>query len=189
MLELKKIAVTGGLGCGKTAVCRIFEKLGAYVVSADEIVHQLLSPDTTIGSQVITLIGPDIVTEGTINRETIAKKVFTQPHLLRDLEKILHPAVKDEIEKQYQHANQKATYALFVAEVPLLFESGMDTFFDATVAVLGHCRRSTEDSHQRMERQLSPEEKAKRATYIIDNSGALQDTEQQVKHIFNQLTK
>ena len=61
MLKLKKIAVTGGLAAGKTTVCQLFKELGAYVVSADEIVHQLLSPDTAVGQQVVSLLGSDIV--------------------------------------------------------------------------------------------------------------------------------
>ena len=58
MLILRKVAITGGLSCGKSSVCRIFKELGAYVVSADKIVHQLLSPDTNLGQKVIKLIGP-----------------------------------------------------------------------------------------------------------------------------------
>ena len=58
MLKLKKVAVTGGLSCGKSSVCRIFKELGAYVVSADKIVHQLLSPDANLGQKIVQLIGP-----------------------------------------------------------------------------------------------------------------------------------
>ncbi len=58
MLKLKKVAVTGGLSCGKSLVCRILQELGAYVVSADNIVHQLLSSDTNLGQEVIKLLGP-----------------------------------------------------------------------------------------------------------------------------------
>ena len=79
MLKLKKIAVTGGLAAGKTTVCQLFKELGAYVVSADEIVHQMLSPDTVVGQQVVSLLGSDIVSGLGIDRKKIAAKVFYPP--------------------------------------------------------------------------------------------------------------
>src|SRR5262245_55950333 len=102
MLILKKVAVTGGLSCGKSSVCRIFKELGAYVVSADDIVHQLLTPQTKPGQQVIELMGSDIVVDQHIDRSKIAKKVFGNLKLLKSLEQILHPAVRHEIDKKYQ---------------------------------------------------------------------------------------
>src|SRR5580700_5876146 len=99
MLKTKKIAVTGGLAAGKTTVCQIFKELGAYVVSADEIVHQLLSPGTTVGQQVIKLLGSDIISGQELDRKKIAAKVFFQRDLLHLLEEIIHPAVFDEIER------------------------------------------------------------------------------------------
>ena len=120
---LRKIAITGGLSCGKSSVCRIFKELGAYVISADEVVHQLLSPTTNLGRQVISLLGADIVVDKQIDRSKIAKKVFKQPALLQSLENLLHPAVRDEIEKQYQQIANQPSPPLFVVEIPLLFET------------------------------------------------------------------
>src|ERR1700733_7337913 len=128
MLKLRKIAVTGGLSCGKSSVCRIFKELGATVVSADEIVHQLLSPQVSFGQQVIMLMGPDIVVKGQIDRSRIAKKVFNNRTLLNSLEKILHPAVNNEIENLYQTALAKHKDKIFVAEIPLLYESDFGQF-------------------------------------------------------------
>ena len=79
MLKLKKIAVTGGLAAGKTTVCQIFKELGAYVVSADEIVHQLLSPDTAVGQQVVSLLGSDIVSGQIIRSEEDRRKSVYEP--------------------------------------------------------------------------------------------------------------
>ena len=102
MLTLRRVGITGGLACGKTAVRKVFEELGAYVVDADEIVHKLLSPNTSIGKQVTDLLGKDILTDGQIDRGKIARKVFNDQLLLQALEKIIHPAVMLEIERQYQ---------------------------------------------------------------------------------------
>jgi dephospho-CoA kinase len=197
MLKLRKIAVTGGLSSGKSSVSRIFKELGAIVVSSDEIVHQLLSPHDLIGQQVIKLIGSDIVQAGQINRAEIAKKVFNNRELLHSLEQILHPAVNLEVEKQYQMALEKGVNGLFVAEIPLLFESDSGPF-DATIAVVSDsdlCRarfKKTTDYDdnefdRRMARQLPPEEKAKKATFVIRNNGSLEDLRHAVKAINKQL--
>ncbi len=200
MLKLKKIAVTGGLSCGKTSVCRFFKALGAYVVSADEIVHQLLSPSTTLGQQVISLIGSDVVVNQQIDRSQIAKKVFNQPQLLQSLENLLHPQALKEIEKYYLEVSQKQLAPLFVVEIPLLFEIDADKFFDYTVAVIADqkaCRQrfiettgyDKEEYDRRMARQLSPEEKAYRADYTITNNGALADMQPAVAELFKKLTQ
>jgi dephospho-CoA kinase len=198
MLKLNKLAVTGGLSCGKSSVCRLFKELGATVVSADEIVHQLLSPQVSFGQQVIELIGSDIVVNGQIDRSRIAKKVFDNQTLLYSLEKILHPAVKNEIEKRYQNALAKDENQLFVAEVPLLFESDLGQF-DAVIAVIADyhtCKQRFEQStgckqdefDKRMSRQLSPEEKAKWADFVICNDGSFEDLRQAVDTIYKKLT-
>ena len=119
MLTLKKVAITGGLSCGKSSVCRLFKELGAHVVSADEIVHQLLSSTKRLGQQVIELLGDDIVVDGKIDRNIIAKKVFEDKILLHSLEKLIHPVVLNEIEKQYQQISNQGTFPLFIAEIPL----------------------------------------------------------------------
>lgn len=118
MLTLRKVAITGGLSCGKSSVCRFFKELGAHVVSADEIVHQLLSPTQRLGQQVIALIGGDIVVNGKIDRSIIAKKVFDNKRLLHSLEELIHPVVLNEIEKQYQQVSNQGKAPLFYSRNP-----------------------------------------------------------------------
>ena|ERR1700722_11642684 len=197
MLVLKKVAVTGGLSCGKSLVCCILKEIGATVVSADEIVHQLLSPKEPVGQQVIKLIGPDIVVNEQIDRFKIAKKVFNQPALLHSLEQILHPEVQHEIERRYQQAVLDGKSGVFAAEIPLLFESDSG-HFDATIAVISDlnlCKQRFKEStgyeeeefEKRMARQLTLEEKAKRATFVINNNGSKEDLRQAVIAIYTQL--
>lgn len=198
MLKLIKIAVTGGLSCGKSTACRFFKALGAYVVSSDEIVHQLLSPETTLGTQVINLIGPDVVVNHQIDRSLIAKKVFNHPQLLRSLENLIHPAVGQELNKLYNKINHETTVPLFVVEIPLLFEVQGDAFFkyDYSVAVIadeGLCKerykektgQSDTDYTARSSQQLSQKEKAQLADYVIINNGTLEDLQQAVTNLFN----
>ena len=196
MLKIKKIAVTGGLAAGKTTVCRIFKELGAYVVSADEIVHQLLSPGTAVGQQVINLLGSDVVSGQELDRKKIAAKVFSRPDLLRLLEAVIHPAVFNEIERQYQQIVQEKKHSLFVAEIPLLFETDGQGQFDTVFTVLADeplCKQryaqSLDEFEKRMARQMNPLEKAGRAHLTIDNNGNLEQLKTQVKTIYSQLTQ
>lgn len=199
MLNLVKIAVTGGLSSGKSSACCFFKELGAYVMSADEIVHQLLSSHTIIEQKVIELIGSDIVVDQQIDRSKIASKVFNQPQLLKSLEDLLHPAVYEEIEKQYEKIRQQEKFPLFVAEIPLLFESHGEGHFDYTVAILTEdevckdrfCQAGGDvDSYRRRAaRQLSGSEKARKADFTIRNTGSLKEMKNAVKDLFNHLTK
>jgi dephospho-CoA kinase len=198
----RKVAVTGGLSCGKSTVCRFFEDLGAYTVSADEIVHQLLKPTNPIGKQVIALFGTDIVVDGPhgdrqIARSKIAYKAFQRPELLRSLENLLHPAVHEEIENHYRCAALQG-YSLFVAEIPLLFEIHEESYYDATIAVVAdpercverfcrHTGHAAEEYYRRMARQLDPQVKSEKASYIIVNDQGLENTRAQVANIYAQM--
>lgn len=190
MLKVKKIAVTGGLSAGKTTVCQIFKELGAYVVSADEIVHQLLSSGTKEAQQVAQLIGVN----SELDRKEIAKKVFAHPDLLTALEKILHPAVFDEIERRYQQASREKKYSLFIAEVPLLYEAEGEKRFDEVITVLADpalCQKRSphQEFEKRAQRQLPSEHKAKKASYKIENNGTLDELKKTVQNLYLQLTK
>ena len=200
MLNLVKVAVTGGLACGKSSVCRLFKDLGAFTVDADEIVHQQLSLDTALGQQVLRLLGKEIVVNHQIDRSLIAKKVFKQPQLLHSLEKLVHPEVKRELETLYQRINSRNEHSLFVVEAPLLFEAGGKRWFDYdySIAVVANellCQKrfqergsgGIEEYEQRAKRQLNSEEKAERADFIITNNGTLSDLYNQVKTLYNKM--
>lgn len=190
MLKLKKIAITGGVASGKTSVCRFFEELGAYVASADAIVHELLTPDTDLGQQLIRQLGPEIVENGQISRKVVAEKAFKDPKTLKKLEELLHPAVLKKIEKFYLSACKAGTYSSFVVEIPLLFEIGADKFYDVVIAVLSDEAKARKRFEQagfqkteydlRMSRQLKPEQKATKAHYTILNNGSLADLRNEV---------
>jgi len=201
MLKLKKVAVTGGLSCGKSSVCRVLKKLGAYVVSADKIVHQLLSSNENLGQQILNLLGPEILVNEKIDRSRIARIVFQKQEHLLALEQLLHPAVYKEIESEYlkqQVCPHPPT--LFVAEIPLLFESGGERGFDTVIAVVSETDlcvkrfekatgRNRTEFNNRMSRQLPPLEKARQADYVILNNGSLSDLQQTTKELYHELIK
>lgn len=188
-----KLAVTGGLASGKSTVCRFFEERGAYVISADTIVHRLISPQTATGQKIIALLGPEIVEGSEINRRLIAARVFDDSETLAKLEAILHPAVAIVMEEEYEKALVKGA-PLFVAEVPLLFESGQEKHFDRVLVVtapyaMREMRYNKEDFSKRIARQTSDEERCRKADYVIENQGNMTLLENQVNHIFSTLTK
>lgn len=190
MLKLKKIAITGGVASGKTSVCRFFRELGAFVVNADAIVHELLNPDTDLGQQIIQQFGPEILTDGKLSRKMIAEKAFTDPQQLETLEKLLHPAVLHKIEELYEQACHSGKYSSFVVEIPLLFEIEGESFYDCIIAVSSdeatarsrfkQAGFTLEEYDRRMKRQLNPKQKAERAHYQIQNNGTLEDLKKQV---------
>lgn len=202
MLKLKKIAVTGGVATGKTTVCKLFKKLGAYVVSADEIVHQILSqestPNTLIKQKIVALLGEDIIHEKQLDRKKIAKRVFSNPSMLFQLEQILHPFVFEEIQRLYEIACEEKKYKLFIAEIPLLFETKSQCLFDSVVTVVADeslCRERFMQDHEpdefdkRMQRQLFPGKKADQSHYIIENNGSEKQLKTNVQALYSQLTK
>jgi dephospho-CoA kinase len=187
MLKLKKIAITGGVASGKTTVCQFFKELGAYVVNADAIAHELLNPNTDLGQQLLQ-------TFGSLNRKVLAEMVFKDAGKLKKLEELLHPAVLKTIDEHYKKACQ-GDYSSFVVEFPLLFEIGREAEYDVVIAVLidettAKKRFKSQEYDLRMKRQINPKEKTKRATYTIHNDGSFKELQAQVikinKTIHNQ---
>lgn len=198
MLNLSKVAVTGGLASGKTTVCNFFKELNAYVVNADELVHQLLSQDASIGQQVVSLLGEEIVKEGELDRKQIAEKVFSDPLLLKKLEECLYPSLFEQIKRHYQEAKQLNS-PLFVVEIPKLFESGMNHWFDAIITVstdepislerFGKKGGTKNEYIRRMAAQMPLVEKIKLSTYVIENNGDLDTLKSSVIKLFRVLTR
>lgn len=199
MLNLRKVAVTGGISSGKTKFCSFLQDLGAYVVSADNVVHQLLSSHYSLRKKVIELLSPKILVDGEIDRTKIAQIVFKDLNLLSSLEKLIHPEVFFQIEKEYEIAKEQS-FPLFVAEIPLLFEVKGDRFFDVTVTVKANesiCikrfiqkTKKTETEYRlRMSQQLTQDEKAKKADYLILNNGSEEDLYKEAEKLFEKLSK
>lgn len=194
MLNLYKVAVTGGLSCGKSTVCQLFQQLGATVISADEIVYRLLSPECSIGQSVIALLGQEIVDKKAINRQKVAEIVFQDPEKLKRLEAILHPEVNKQIAQAYDEANLRKASSLFVAEIPLLFEASMEHDFDAVITVatdltLAQKRfKGPQDAFNiRNAQQMSLDEKIKKSSFTLYNNGSLEELKLNVQTLFNQL--
>jgi dephospho-CoA kinase len=184
---LKKVAVTGSPGVGKSTVCQFFEDLGARTASADAIVHTLLSSSNTIKEKVIALLGNEVVSNGHIDRQRVADIVFKDTEKLKKLEAILHPAVGNYLQKFFQKATQDAI-PLVVVEVPLLFEAGLQKLFDAAIAVTSNVERSPfRDKENRKRLFLPPSVLLSQCQYHITNNGDMAFLKKSVQNLFNQL--
>jgi len=200
MLELKKVAITGGLASGKTTFCQELQKLGAYYVSADQILHQILHQDSKIAKALKELLGNDVVADGVVDRTKIADIVFDSKEKLKQVEAILHPVIQAEIQKAYHCASQKRDYSLFVVEVPLLFEAHMEDWYDYTIAILTDestamlryqqkIGKPLTDYTRRMQHQMLPTEKANRADFVVENKRSIQEFQENAKALFTALTQ
>ncbi|MEG0037290.1 MAG: dephospho-CoA kinase [Victivallaceae bacterium] len=201
MLNLKKVSVTGDLASGKSEVCRFFSDLGAFTLNADRIATELLVPGTVYGDRVVALLGEDVVVEGQFDRRRVAEKVFKERAggdfvLLKRLEAILHPGIRRIIEERYLWAVQEGAFPLFVVEVPLLYETKGEGWYDVVIFVLTRSeirqkryikKTGRLDFTERCERFLPTEERVSRSHIIIENNGSLENLGDQVVKYFYSL--
>jgi len=187
------LGLTGAIASGKSEALAALQRLGAATLSADAVVHELLA-----GEQVRDLLaerwGADVVVDGEVDRGRVAAIVFERPEELRWLESTLHPLVGERIVAWRNELDPETPLA--VIEVPLLFETNMESAFDATIVVLANDdlraeragARGTADLEARAGQQLSQREKAERATFIVDNEGSIEDLERALAKVFSDLT-
>ena len=176
------IGLTGAVAAGKSAALAAFERLGAATLSSDAVVHELLGTER-VRDLLVGRWGADVAPDGTIDRAKVGAIVFADPEELTWLERTLHPLVAERMAQWRSELPAGASAA--VLEVPLLFETGMESLFDATIAITAPDElraeragaRGTSELEARSARQLSQEEKASRATYVIPNTGSLDDLE------------
>jgi dephospho-CoA kinase len=186
------VALTGGIGAGKTVALEAFARHGAATRSSDEVVHQLLRDDPEVRRAVAERFGPDVIGEDGADRAAIARVVFNDPVELEWLEQLLHPRV---VQEQSSWQSELAASAnpprVTVTEVPLLYETGGDERFDHVVVITAPAevraaRRPVDDER---ERRLIPDaEKLRRADYSYVNDGTLEELDAFVAEVMGRLT-
>ncbi len=192
---MKRVGLTGNIGCGKSTVAEIFRKLGAYVVDADKLIHSFYRKEHPVYKKVLETFGEEILDkEGNIDRKRLAEIVFSDREKLKKLEDITHKALYRELEK-IERALPEDT--VFIVEASLLVEKGSYKKFDKLVVVYAPyevCREraikrgfSPQDFDRRWKLQMPIEEKVKFGDYVIDNSGNLEKTYVQVKEVYERL--
>lgn len=187
------LGITGGIGAGKSTLLSLFEAAHWGVSDADLIIHQIYDTSEAVREAVISRWSLNSELSGQLFRNAIAEQVFGQADELEWLEKLLHPAVKEAIEKERALGGHR------VCAVPLLFEKGWENLFDATLTVI--CTDSIqqerllqrgwtpEQIQRRLDCQLSMREKAHRSNFVIENSGSLTCLQDQLGLLLKQWPK
>jgi dephospho-CoA kinase len=191
------IGLTGGIGAGKSTALEALERLGAAVLSTDQVVHDLYD-DADVREAVVARFGPAVAPGGRVDRTALAQKAFATAEDRAWLERLLWPRVGSSVLawREQLEALDPAPRAA-VVEVPLLFESGMDQVFDATLAVVAdeavRERRAATRAHasldERLARQLPQREKAGRATHVVVNDGTLEELEVELSGVLEKLQR
>ncbi len=189
------VAITGGIGAGKSTALESFRRHGAATVSSDEIVHHLLATDPEVKAALVERLGEEILgDDGDPDRERIALRVFRDREALDFLEKLLHPLVSREyMAWREQLAKLPNPPQVCVTEVPLLYEVGAETRFDKVVVItaptkLREARRGGWKDDR--EARLVPDrEKAKRADFTYVNTGTLDELDAWVAEVMATLTR
>ena len=201
-----KVGLTGGIAAGKSAVGEMFAALGAHVIQADEIAHQLMQPGDAVYQDVVAHFGAGILDPGgSVNRARLAELAFgSKPSRVQELNQIVHPAVIRRQEEWMKQVAERDPHAIALVEAALILEADMAKRLDRLIVVTCHpeqrierwARRLNVDEEtarrevsRRMAAQLPDGEKIKAADFVVDNSGSLDETRRQVKEIYAHLKR
>lgn len=195
MAQVPFVGLTGGMGAGKSTALDVLRRLGAATLSTDAVVHELYaSPE--LRDLVVARWGEDVAPGGVVDRAAVAARAFATPAERAWLEGEIWPRVAARIAAwRAEIAQRRPPPAAAVVETPLLFEAGMQGIYDVTVAVVAEeavrAERAAERGHvgadERAVRQLPQEEKARRATYIVSNSGTIEQLERELSGVLDRL--
>jgi dephospho-CoA kinase len=196
-----RVGLTGGIAAGKSVVGEMLVKLGAHLIQADQISHELMQPGQAVHQEVVKHFGPGILNpDQTVNRPKLAEAAFSGR--IQELNQIVHPAVIQKQKEWMAEVGGREPHAIVIVEAALILEAGFGDDFDRLIVVT--CREqqrvqrwaqrmnvdketARREVTRRMAAQFSDEEKIKASDYVIDNSGSLDETQKQVSAIFGQL--
>jgi dephospho-CoA kinase len=188
------VAITGGIGAGKSSALRAFARHGAATVSSDEIVHHLLATDDVVRDALVARLGEEVLgSDGRPDRGRIAKVVFADRDALAFLEGLLHPLVAREyLTWRDQLAQLPNPPRVSVTEVPLLYEARGESRFDKVVVITAPRQLREQRRRVRVDdresRLLSDREKAKRADFVYVNTGSPEELDAWVAKVMAELT-
>lgn len=204
-----KVGLTGGMASGKSVVGEMFVALGAHLVQADRLAHELMMPGQPVYNEVVRHFGRDVLNpDGSVNRGRLGEAAFgageghKRVSRIEELNRIVHPAVIRRQEEWMHEVGIGDPGAVAIVEAALILEAGAAKRFDRLVVVTCSpeqrvtrfavrqnidVQAATREVERRMAAQLPDEEKIKAANYVIDNSGSLDHTREQVRRIWKKL--
>ncbi len=189
-----RVALTGGLACGKSVCGRLFAGHGAAVIDADELAHDLLAPGQAVREAVLEAFGPGILAgDGAIDRRVLGKLVFADPAARQRLNELTHPAVLEEL-KSWADGCESRGRQVAMAQIPLLYEAAQAPFWRRVVcvaapeaAVIERLRERGLDeteARRRLAAQWPVQDKMERADYAIYNAGTMDLLKEQVERVW-----
>jgi dephospho-CoA kinase len=194
-----KVGLTGGIASGKSTVSEAFARLGAKVLDADEVAREVVLPGKPAWTKLRHTFGSEFFhPDGRLNRSKLRRLVFANPEERSRLNAIVHPEVMREIDFRFEQLTSSAEHAVVLVDVPLLIEVGVAHRFDKVVVVYANesvqvmrlMQRdglSREEARQALSVQIDLREKAKKADFVIDNSGTPEETQAQVEKVWQEL--
>jgi dephospho-CoA kinase len=195
------VGLTGGVASGKSVVSQVWKEEGAYLIDADRIARELVQPRAPAWKALVKAFGKEILQEdGSIHRNKLATRVFSNPVERELLNRILHPRIKREIDRRIKGIGQKGPKAIVVIDAALLVETGYYRDVDKVVVVTSTKKQQIERLRRReqmaqemargiIDSQISGEERIKVADIIIRNEGSRKKTERKAKEVFEELKK
>ena len=199
MREVRRIGLTGGIATGKSYVRSKFQELGVPTIDADVLAREAVAPGSEGLAAVVARFGPAVLdASGALDRRGLAHIVFADAGARRDLEAIVHPFVRAQADTWFRQLDP-AQHPIAIADIPLLYETGGDAFYEAVVVTAcdpeEQVRRIVARDHvteiearQRLAAQMPIEEKVRRANYVIRTDGSHADTDRQVAEVLRKLT-
>jgi len=190
-----RVGLTGGIATGKTTLARFFEKLGAKVIDADALAHQLQRPDEPIYGEIVRAFGPQVLgPDGAIDRGRLGGIVFSHPEKRALLEEIIHPAIIAQEEELMGQWERSGSIEVAMVEEALLIEVGSLRRFHRILLVvateqvqlqrLAEKGLTEEEARSRIRAQMPLCQKRKYAHYVIDNSGTLSEAERRARELY-----
>jgi dephospho-CoA kinase len=195
---MKIIGLTGGIGSGKTTVAQFLKELGAVVIDADKIGHEVLRSDAEVWQEVVAAFGEGVLTpNGSISREKLGRIVFGAPESLPKLNVIMHPRIAEGVRAQLERCRKKGV-GVVVVEAPLLLEAGWASLVDevwvtvaSEAAILRRLKERTglseTESLERIRAQMSVAERVKGADVVIDTDCELNELKEKVAELWREL--
>jgi dephospho-CoA kinase len=197
--QIPVIGLTGGIGAGKSTVRQMLEELGAAVIDADKVGHQIYLPDLPAWREIVTTFGQGVLdADRTINRQALGKLVFADPEALRTLNRIVHPKMYRRIAKLIAELRAHGGMKAIVVEAAVLIEANWVPLVDQVWVVVAseavvvdrlakQRSLSPDQVHTRIAAQLSNDERLKHAQVVIRNDGSLAEVRTAVHQAWNQL--
>jgi dephospho-CoA kinase len=188
--------LTGGIACGKSTVAAMLRDLGAHIIDADQVGHEMLLPSSPAFQELVSRFGRGILdSAGRIDRKKLGPLVFADPAKLQQLNRIVHPRIIERIGQLAAEHCAKNPGAVVIVDAALIYETGIPGRFVKTIVtwcrpeqqierLMAKTGLSREEAGRRISSQMPAEEKRRRADFVIDGSGSLEETRRQVEALY-----